>query len=103
VQIHLADPFEAAHEERILAQQFPGTATLDMALGEAGIGLLHQLHQLGGELDLLFEGPLLQSQQPLIPAAQAPLVQDALNGDAGDGHPFQRQLSREEVAATGGM
>jgi hypothetical protein len=42
-----AHPLEAAHEEGVLAEQFARAATLDVALGKAGMDRLDQLHQLG--------------------------------------------------------
>jgi len=98
-----ADPFQGAHQERILAEQVTRVEALDLALPEAGIGLLEEPDLLGGELDVLAVLLFLEAQEPLVLGLHALLEPEVAHRAGADRDPFQPELIGEPQGTPGRM
>ncbi len=95
VEVDLADPLQVPDGEQVLAKQLARLARFDVALGEGGVGPLDQRRLLGGELDRLGGGPLLQLEEPVVLGGQPVLGEDVLDRRAADRDAFELEVVTE--------
>ncbi|OQB24824.1 MAG: hypothetical protein BWY10_02581 [Chloroflexi bacterium ADurb.Bin180] len=88
MQVHLANTFEMAYKEGVLAQELARRSALHVPLTKGRVVLLDERHLLTVQLDELLAVFLFQQQPAVVPAAHLVAVEDLLDRYRTEANPF---------------